>query len=160
MTKPLFALLLSVITVASCGGGSDSASGGGGGADGRGNTPAMPVEIATLEARPIEQISEFVGTVKSRHQTNVQPQVEGFITRINVKSGDHVGAGATLMEIDSRSQQAGISSLDSVRTQRQVDLAYAQQEADRAQRLLAAGAASQQDADRAVNAVKAAQAQL
>jgi RND family efflux transporter MFP subunit len=120
----------------------------------------MPVEIVTLEAKPIEQFSEFVGTIKSRRQTNVQPQVEGFITRINVKSGDRVGAGSTLMEIDSRSQQAGIASLDSVRTQRQVDLTYAQQEADRAQRLLAAGAASQMDADRANNAVKAAQAQL
>jgi RND family efflux transporter MFP subunit len=120
----------------------------------------MPVEIVTLEAKPIEQISEFVGTIKSRRQTNVQPQVEGFITRINVKSGDRVGAGSTLMEIDSRSQQAGIASLDAVRTQRQVDLTYAQQEADRAQRLLTAGAASQMDADRANNAVKAAQAQL
>ena len=64
------------------------------------------------------------------------------------------------MEIDSRSQQAAVASLDSVRTQRQVDLTYAQQEADRAQKLLAAGAASQMDMDRAANAVKAAQAQL
>jgi RND family efflux transporter MFP subunit len=122
--------------------------------------PPMPVEMLTVEQKPVEQVSEFVGTVKSRRQTNVQPQVEGFITRIAVKSGDRVGAGTTLMEIDSRSQQAAIASLDSVRTQRQVDLTYAQQEADRAQRLLAAGAASQMDADRAVNAVKAAQAQL
>src|SRR5690349_6098323 len=104
MTKSLIGLLLSLITVASCGGGNEAASGGGG-AGGRSNAPAMPVEIVTLEAKPIEQISEFVGTVKSRRQTNVQPQVEGFITHINVKSGDRVGAGATLMEIDSRSQQ-------------------------------------------------------
>ena len=83
--------------------------------------PPMPVEIVTLEAKPIEQTTEFVGTVKSRRQTNVQPQVEGFITRINVKSGDRVASGATLMEIDSRSQQAAIASLESVRTQRQVD---------------------------------------
>ena len=71
-----------------------------------------------------------------------------------------MAAGATLMEIDSRSQQAGITSLESVRTQRQVDLTYAQQEAGRAQKLLDAGAGSQMDADRATNAVKAAQAQL
>lgn len=162
MTKTPIALLLAMVTFASlvsCGG-NEAASGGGGGAAGRGNMPPMPVEMVTLEAKPIEQTSEFVGTVKSRRQTNVQPQVEGFITRINVKSGDRVGAGATLMDIDSRSQQAGISSLESVRAQRQVDLTYAQQEADRAQRLLTAGAASQQDADRATNAVKAAQAQL
>src|SRR5258708_7496032 len=111
-------LLLTVVTLASCGG-SESASGGGGGGRGRGNMPPMPVEMLTVEQKPVEQVSEFVGTVKSRRQTNVQPQVEGFITRIAVKSGDRVGAGTTLMEIDSRSQQAAVASLDSVRTQRQ-----------------------------------------
>jgi RND family efflux transporter MFP subunit len=74
--------------------------------------------------------------------------------------GDGVGGGPPLMEIDSRSQQAGMASLESVRAERQVDLTYAQQEAERAQKLLTAGAGSQMDADRAANAVKAAQAQL
>src|SRR3954463_7815864 len=162
MTKasPLLSILLTVFASISCGGGIQAGGGGGGAGRGRGNMPPMPVEIVTLDAKPVEQLSEFVGTIKSRRQTNIQPQVEGFLTRIFVKSGDHVNAGTTLMEIDSRSQQSAIASLESVRTQRQVDLTYAQQEADRTQRLLAAGAASQQDADRAANAVKAAQAQL
>jgi RND family efflux transporter MFP subunit len=122
--------------------------------------PAMGVEIVTLEARPVEQFTEFVGTVKSRRSTDIQPQVEGFITRIRVKSGDRVGAGATLMEIDSRVQQASLQGLESVRAQREIDVTYARQEADRAAKLLAAGAASQMDADRAANALKAAEAQL
>ena len=115
--------------------------------------------MVTLELKPVEQATEFVGTVKSRRSTTIQPQVEGFITRIAVKSGDRVGPGATLMEIDSRSQQAAISSLESVRAAREVDVTYARQEAQRAQTLLTAGAASQQDADRAANALKAAEAQ-
>jgi RND family efflux transporter MFP subunit len=162
MTKAsqLVGILLTIVAGASCGGGNEAASGGGGGAGARGNMPPMPVEIVALEAKPVEQFTEFVGTVKSRRQTSVQPQVEGFLTAISVKSGDRVGAGAQLMEIDSRSQQAAIASQESVRTQRQVDLTYAQQEADRAQKLLTAGAASQMDFDRAANAVKAAQAQL
>jgi RND family efflux transporter MFP subunit len=161
MTKSFVGVLLTVVTLVSCGGGSEeSASGGSGGAGGRGDMPPMPVTIVTLAPKPIEQISEFVGTVKSRQQTTVQPQVEGFITRIAVKSGDRVRAGAALMEIDARSEEAGIASQESVLAQRQVDLAYAQQEADRATKLLAAGAASQMDSDRAANAVKAAQAQL
>jgi RND family efflux transporter MFP subunit len=122
--------------------------------------PAMGVDIVTLEARPVEQLSEFVGTVKSRRSTNIQPQVEGFITRIHVKSGDRVNAGTALMEIDSRVQQASLQSLESVRAQREIDVAYARQEAERATRLLQAGAASQMDADRAANALKAAEAQL
>jgi RND family efflux transporter MFP subunit len=155
----LVTLLLSGAAIG-CGNGGGSAAGGGGGGRGRGNMPPMPVDIVALEAKPIEQTTEFVGTIKSRRQTSVQPQVEGYLTRIVAKSGDRVGTGALLMEIDSRPQLAAIASQQSVRTQREVDLSYAQQEADRAAKLLAAGAASQMDDDKATNAVKAAQAQL
>jgi RND family efflux transporter MFP subunit len=122
--------------------------------------PAMGVDIVALEAKPVEQTTEFVGTIKSRRSADIQPQVEGFITRIRVKSGDRVAAGAVLMEIDSRLQQANLSSLESVKVQREVDVTYARQEAQRAQKLLAAGAASQMDADRAANQLKASEAQL
>ena len=150
----LFLLTSLLLNVAACGGGEGAAST---------PEPAVPptgVEIVTLEAKPVEQMTEFVGTVKSRRSTTIQPQVEGFITRIRVKSGDRVAAGATLMEIDSRVQQASLQGLESVLAQRQIDVTYAQQEADRAAKLLAAGAASQMDADRAANALKAAQSQL
>jgi RND family efflux transporter MFP subunit len=120
----------------------------------------MPVEMMTLEAKPVEQMTEFVGTVKSRRSTDIQPQVEGFITRINAKPGQRVAAGAVLMEIDSRVPQGQIASLESVRAQREIDVTYARQEAERSSKLLAAGAASQMDADRAANALKAAEAQL
>lgn len=120
----------------------------------------MGVEIVTLEPKPVEQATEFVGTIKSRRSINVQPQVEGYLTRITVKSGDRVGAGAALMEIDSQTTQAAIASLQSVRAQRDIDVTYARQEADRQAKLLAAGAASQMDADRAANTLKAADAQV
>jgi RND family efflux transporter MFP subunit len=122
--------------------------------------PAMPVEIVTLAPKPIEQASEFVGVVKSRRSTTIQPQVEGFITRIAVKSGDRVKPGDVLMEIDSRSQEAAIASLESVRAARDIDVTFARQEAQRAKTLLDAGAGSQQDYDKAINALKAAEAQV
>lgn len=133
------------------------------GANGSASGGAMPpsaVEVVTVAAKPVEQTSEFVGTIKSRRSTDIQPQVEGFITRILVKSGDRVRDGAVLMEIDSRSQQASVVSLESVRAQREIDVTYARQEADRAKKLLDAGAGSQMEADRAANALKAAEAQL
>ena len=57
-----------------------------------GAPPPMPVEAITLVTKPVEQTTEFVGTVKSRRSTTVQPQVEGFITRILARSGDRVHA--------------------------------------------------------------------
>jgi len=149
---PVIFLLFATV---SCGGG-DAAGGAGGG----GGMPAMAVEIATLEAKPIEQTTEFVGTVKSRRSTDIQPQVEGFITRITAKPGQRVAAGALLMEIDSRVPQGELAGLESVRSQRELDVTYARQEADRANKLLTAGAASQMEADRAANDLKAAEAQL
>jgi RND family efflux transporter MFP subunit len=64
------------------------------------------------------------------------------------------------MEIDARPQEAVIASLESVKAQREIDVTYARQEADRARKLLEAGASSQMDADRAANALNAAQAQV
>ena len=147
-----------VVLCLACGG--EGAAGGAAPAGAGGGMPAMPVEIVTLEAKPLEQMTEFVGTVKSRRSTDIQPQVEGFITRILARPGQRVGAGTVLMEIDSRLQQGQLASLDSVRAQREIDVTYARQEADRAARLLKAGAGSQMDADRAVNALNAAEAQL
>jgi RND family efflux transporter MFP subunit len=150
----LFAVGLSA-AAAACGGNQAAPAGGPPG----GAMPPMPVEIVTLEAKPIPQTTEFVGTVKSRRSTTIQPQVEGFLTAILVKSGDRVQAGARLAEIDSRPQEAAIASLEAVKAQREIDISYARQEADRARQLLAAGAASQMEADRANNALAAAEAQ-
>ncbi|HET9467616.1 MAG TPA: efflux RND transporter periplasmic adaptor subunit [Vicinamibacterales bacterium] len=157
VNRIFFAIFLSFAAV-SCGGGEDAP--GAAGAAAGGAMPPMAVDIVTLEAKPVEQTTEFVGTVKSRRSTDIQPQVEGFITRIVAKPGQRVGAGALLMEIDSRVPQAQVQSLESVRAQREIDVTYARQEADRAAKLLKAGAASQMDADRAANALKAAEAQL
>ena len=154
----IFLVTFLLFATVSCGGG--GAAGGEAGASGGGGMPAMAVDIATLEAKPIEQTTEFVGTVKSRRSTEIQPQVEGFITRITAKPGQRVGAGALLMEIDSRVQQGQVAGLETVRAQRELDVTYARQEAERASKLLTAGAGSQMEADRAANDLKAAEAQL
>jgi RND family efflux transporter MFP subunit len=125
-----------------------------------GGPPAMPVEVVTLVERPVEQRTEFVGVVKSRQSTNVQPQVEGFITRIRVKSGDRVAPGAPLLEIDPRMQDAVVASLESQLASRKADLQQARQEAERMKTLLAAGAASQAEAEQAETGLATAQAQV
>jgi RND family efflux transporter MFP subunit len=121
---------------------------------------AMPVEVITLEARPVEQSTEFVGTIKSRNSITVQPQAEGFVTRIAVKSGDRVSRGAVLMEIDAASQQAAVAGLESVRAAREADATYARQHAQRAKALLDAGAGTAQEAEQAAAVQKASEAQL
>jgi len=143
-----------------CSGGSSDAAGGGAGGRGRGAMPPMPVEMVTLEAKPVEQVGEFVGTVKSRRSSTIQPQAEGFLKRIRVKSGDHVNPGTVMFEIDDTPQQSVVSSLESLRAAREADAAYAHQQAVRAKNLLTVGAMSQQEYEQAVTGEKTAQAQL
>ena len=81
--------------------------------------------MVTLELRPIEDVSEYVGTVKSRRSTTIQPQAEGFLRRIAVKSGDRVAAGTVLAEIDNSPQQAAIAAIQSTRAAREADAMFA-----------------------------------
>jgi RND family efflux transporter MFP subunit len=141
---------------AACGGGGPAA----GNQAAAAGPPAMPVEINTLALRPVEDTGEFVGAIKSRQSTTVQPQVEGFLTRILVKSGDRVKAGDVLMEVDANSQQSVVAALRSVRIAREADATWATAQVGRAKSLLAAGAMSQQEYEQALAAQKSADAQL
>jgi multidrug efflux pump subunit AcrA (membrane-fusion protein) len=127
-------LALTVLTAACGGGQPDPAPGGAPGAAG-GPPPGTPVDMVTLELRPIEDISEYVGTVKSRRSTTIQPQAEGFLRRIAVKSGDRVAAGAVLAEIDNAPQQAAIAAIQSTRAAREADATFARQQAARTKAL-------------------------
>lgn len=147
-----------VLTVVGCG--SAPPAGAGPGGPPGGGMPAMGVEVATLADGDVEQSSEFIGTVKSRRSVTVQPQVEGFITRIAVASGDRVRAGAVLMEIDAGRQEAAVATLEAQRGARDADLAYWRQQSARLKTLLDAGAVSQQEFDQAAATVKSGEAQL
>lgn len=120
----------------------------------------MPVQAVTLQPSPVERATEFVGTLKSRRSTTIQPQVEGFVTRIHTRAGARVNAGAVLMEIDAGRQRAAVASLESVRAARQADVALARQQAERAKALLDVGATSQAEYEQAQAALKTAEAQL
>jgi RND family efflux transporter MFP subunit len=116
------------------------------------------VEVITVAERPVERTTEYVGVVKSRQSTSVQPEVEGLITRIRVRSGDRVVPGAPLLEIDPRMQEAAVASLESQLAARKADLQQARQEAERMRTLLEAGAASRAEAEHAETGLATAQA--
>ncbi len=152
------AACLSVALAAGCSRGESGAPGAGGPPGGA--FPPMPVEVITLAVKPVEQATEFIGTVKSRRSATVQPQVEGFITRITARSGDRVRAGAVLMEIDAGRQEAAVGTLEAQRASREADAAYWKQQSARLATLLQAGAVSQQEFDQAESQRRSAEAQL
>jgi len=71
---------------------------------------AMPVQVQIAPSVRIADNTEYLSILKSRHSAAINPQVEGQITRIFVKSGDHVEAGTPLLQIDPLKQEATVNS--------------------------------------------------
>lgn len=72
--------------------------------------PATVVEVETIKSAEVENSEIYQGTLISRYSVSLQPQVTGQIASINVKAGDRVRAGQTLLVIDPRKQEATLNS--------------------------------------------------
>lgn len=159
MSPSRSASLLCLLTVcgvaaSACGGGSSSAQGP------QGGPPPAGVKIVTLAQKPIEQASEFIATVQSRRSTTVQPEVDGIVTRIFVKSGQRVTAGAPLVQINADKQQAAVRSTEASRAGTEADVQYWRQQVKRLEALVEAGAISRQEFEQAQNSLRTAEARL
>lgn len=121
---------------------------------------AVPVKTVVAQDVTIPQMTEYLATLKSRHSTTVNPQVEGQITKIFVKSGDRVSAGKPLIQIDPLKQEATVGSQAAARSAQVANVAYAKQQLDRAQKLFDAGIVPKQDLDQAQTNYDAAEKQL
>lgn len=152
-----FLVCLIAAGTAACGGGQDAPAGGPGGA---GAFPPTEVKTVALEAKPIPRSSEFVATVRSLRSLTVQPQVDGIVRQIFIRAGDRVRAGQPLVQIDPDKQQATVTVTESQRAAREADLAFAQQQLARMQKLHAAGAVSLAELEQAEAAHKNGEAQL
>ncbi|MCX6545847.1 MAG: efflux RND transporter periplasmic adaptor subunit [Acidobacteria bacterium] len=145
-------LAASVTAVAACGAGR--------GAPAPQQMPATLVQVAPVQSTSIDEASTYVATIQSLSSTSIKPEVSGEVTRILVRSGDRVGPGTPLFEIDPSRQQASVTSQDAARAAQDAAVIFAGQQLDRAKTLLAAGASSQQELDQAQANYDAALAQL
>lgn len=121
---------------------------------------AVPVQVQIAPAVKIADTTEYLSILKSRHSTAINPQVEGYITKIFVKSGDRVSAGTQLLQIDPLKQEATVNSQEAARSAQEANLRYAKISLGRAQKLFDAGVISKQDFDNAQTSYDAALAQL
>jgi RND family efflux transporter MFP subunit len=125
-----------------------------------GGPQAMPVQVKIAQAENVPETTEYLSVLKSRHSANINPQVEGYITKIFVNSGDHVTTGTPLLQIDPLKQLAAVSGQVAARAAQEATVRYAQIQLDRARKLFAAGVVPKQDVDNAQTTYDAALAQL
>ena len=114
--------------------------------------PPMRVKTETINLEPVPRVDEYVATVKSRRSASIQPQVDGALTRIVVKSGDHVNAGQALMTVDPLKQQSVVEQQRSTEAQKKATYEYNQIEVERQRKLYEEGVTSKQSLDLAVQA--------
>jgi RND family efflux transporter MFP subunit len=120
----------------------------------------MPVQVQIVQTVRIPDTNEYLSVLKSRQSAVINPQVEGQITKIFVKSGDKVNAGTPLLQIDPLKQEATLSSQQATLAAQEANLRLAKISLERAQRLFAAQVISKQDLDNAQSAYDGAAAQM
>lgn len=130
------------------------------GGPGSGAPPAMPVQVILARSEKIPETTEYLSVLKSRKAANINPQVEGSVTRIMVKAGDQVSEGEALLQIDPLKQEATVSGQEAARAAQEANVRYAKVNLDRQKRLFEAGVTPKQDLDNAQTTYDAAIAQL
>jgi len=136
---------LAAFLVAGCGPKNEAANGQAGGPAGG----AMPVQVQLIESKVIPQATEYLSLLKSRHSASINPQVEGYVTHIFVKSGDRVAAGDPLLQVDPLVQEANVSSQQATQLAQQANVNLAHINLERAKKLWDAGVIARTDLDNA-----------
>jgi RND family efflux transporter MFP subunit len=109
----------------------------------------MPVQVAPVTFSPVPNSDTYVATIKSRRSSTMQPQVDGNLTKIFVKSGDVVKAGQPLMRIDPLKQAAAVLSQQGTEAQKKAVYDYNKIEVERQRKLYEAGVVSRDAYDQA-----------
>jgi RND family efflux transporter MFP subunit len=154
--KQVLGLLIGAVLLITAGCGQKDAAKGAGGMPPGG----MPVQVQVVKTVTIPDTSEYLSVMKSRHSANINPQVEGQITKIFVKSGDHVAAGQRLLQIDPLKQEAAVSSQEASRVAQEAAVQLAKVNFERSKRLSEAGVISKAEFDAAQSNYDSAVAQL
>lgn len=121
---------------------------------------AFPVKVITAEAQLVPQSTDYLATLKSRSSSVLQAQVEGDITKIFVHSGERVAAGAPILEIDPRKQEATVKNQESTYKSKEATLQQARVDLERKKQLFAAGVIAKADLDLAQSTYNTASADV
>ncbi|MEP6733230.1 MAG: efflux RND transporter periplasmic adaptor subunit [bacterium] len=112
--------------------------------------PANPVPEVTAAAvieKPVAETDEFTGHFEAVQSVEVRPRVTGFVQRVIFSEGATVKQGDPLFEIDQRPYEAEVARAEAVLEQARTRQGLAQQELDRAKRLVATQAISREELD-------------
>jgi len=121
---------------------------------------AIPVLVATAEARDVPIWLDGLGTVQASASVVVRPMVDGPLLEVRFREGQDVAVGDVLARIDARTYQASLDAALARKQQNEAQLGNARLDAARYARLAATAYTSAQQADTARAQVAQLQAQV
>ena len=129
--------------------------------------PPPQVTVAPAISRMVADEDEFTGHFEAVNSVEVRPRVSGFVERVAFAEGAIVHQGDPLFTIDARPYEAEVSRAEAVLEQARTRKALADQELERAQRLVSTQAISREELDartsgraESESAIRAAEAAL
>ena len=140
----------SALLLASCGGG-------GGGRPEFGDNEYPVLEVGTSSA---SSQATYPASIKGVQDVQISPKVSGFITRINVKEGQNVGAGQVLFVIDNATYQAQVRQMQAAVNTAQAACNTAKLSYENSQKLYENKVIGDFELQSATNAYESAKAQL
>ncbi|QEL24674.1 efflux RND transporter periplasmic adaptor subunit [Bosea sp. F3-2] len=122
--------------------------------------PAVPVSVATVEARDVVPWAEFSGRLEAIERVELRSRVSGVVEAVHFREGNLVKQGDLLVSIDQAPYLADLERAQAQVLAAQARVALSESEHERGQQLIATRNLSQRDLDTRVNALREAQANL
>jgi RND family efflux transporter MFP subunit len=124
-----------------------------------GGPPPPQVTVAQVLAKEINEWDELSGRVEATDFVEIRPRVNGYLTSVNFQAGSMVKKGDLLFAIDARPFKAEAARADADLRRAETARELAKSEVQRAEKLVAVKAISQQEFDQRVAAVREAESQ-
>jgi len=121
---------------------------------------AIPVTAGIVAVEDVPVFLHGIGTVQAYNSVAVKSRVDGQIVKLNFKEGEEVKVGDSLFQIDPRPYQAALETAQAAKEKDEAQLAGAQLDLERYQKLLGPGWQTRQSYDQQKATVAQSQAAI
>ena len=122
--------------------------------------PAASVAVQKIEGASANYYDEYPATVTALNQVDLRPQVNGYVTGLYFKEGEHVKKGTKLYSIDQQQYEASYQQAQANVAVQEANLVKAQKDVDRYRELSKHDAIAKQQVDNAEANYEAAKKQV
>src|ERR1700736_4547788 len=110
-------------------------------------TPGVPVTAGTLAAPGVPGFLNGNGPVQAYNMVAIKSRVDGQIVKVDFKEGQDIKTGDPLFQIDPRPYQAALEQAQAAKQKDEAQLAGAQLDLDRYEKLIGSGWQTRQSYD-------------